>query len=507
MEADPIIPAIVPTHLSPHLRHQEEFPNDEGVTSPFHGSSGVASADRAHKSTISGGRNLNLNSGSAKTSADVERKLSHSSRASSSASNKRQESLDPAASEGEETPIGLRLLAEHSAKSPQSHLKTPSSNDDMNYIDMNMFQKSTAASPNRARSNSNSGAAARRPQDKKQAPVDLSSYKLPDNSIRNRSVEEDRRQLELEKEAFEKSKAKHNSQMIRETSMLDVDETIDTTQSSEQKFLSLEDVRGIFQDVKGSGILNCVGNEALQGVDDGDNHKNLSNVYEDSALLGRITSGIRDSLQILSPSANLSTKVDEIPMEIEIPNLPGDDQPDTIDSQISGLDGDHHPPPPPPAPRVQSTPPPPPPAEDFHQVYQHQREKPAVPAAAAHTPERSTHNPLQQMSPLERKVSKVIMKMQDEELARLEKERADIAALRNTTKAPETVIEGISFLRAKEKAREKLEAEAKQKAKREQEQKKKEPQEEKKEDVTSKMDNNLEASLLYLDSYETIPKH
>ena len=110
------------------------------------------------------------------------------------------------------------------------------------------------------------------------------------------------------------------------------------------------------------------------------------------------------------------------------------------------------------------------------------------------------------MSPLERKISKVIMKMQDEELARLEKERADIAALRNTTKAPETVIEGISFLRAKEKAREKLEAEAQQKAKREQEEKKKVPQEEKKEDTTSKMDNNLEASLMYLDSFETIPK-
>ena len=474
------------------------------MTSPFHGSSGVASAGRAHKSTISGGGNLNLNSGSGKTSADGERRLSHSSRASSSASNRRQESLDPAASEGEETPIGLRLLAEHSAKSPQNHLKTPSSNDDMNYIDMNMFQKSTTASPNRARSNSNSGAAARRAQDKKPAPVDLSSYKLPDNSIRNRSVEEDLRQLELEKEAFEKSKAKHNSQMIRETSMLDVDETIDTTQSSEQKFLSLEDVRGIFQDVKGSGILNCVGNEALQGVDDGDNNNNLPNVYEDSALLERITSGIRDSLQILSPSANLSTKVDEIPMEIEIPNLPGDDQPDTIDSQISGLEGDHHPPP---TPRVQSTPPPPPPSEDFHQVYQHQREKPAVPAVAAQTPERSTHNnPLQQMSPLERKVSKVIMKMQDEELARLEKERANIAALQHATKAPEKVIEGISFLRAKAQAREKLEAEAQQKAKREQEEKKKVPQEEKKEDTTSKMDNNLEASLMYLDSFETIPK-
>ncbi|CAJ1958148.1 unnamed protein product [Cylindrotheca closterium] len=481
MEADPIIPAMLPSRQLQHNRHyrseeEEEFPGDEGTSTLYKLNGGDG-----NKATINNSqpqRALKTSSGHASAANDPVRRLSNTSQGS-----RRQDSLNPA-SEGDDTPIGLRLLAGTGTgdDSPKPRHYAGSSHEDMNYIDIKSFQKNRTNSITRSQKSA-----------KKTTAVDLSAYNMPENTMRvnrssnnnnnnnNNNIEEERRQLAMEQEAFENSKAKHNAQM--EKSMLDVDETIDTTQSSDQKFLSLEDVKGIFQDVKESRILNCVGDEALHGIDDGGgaghnkNRKNQNGVYEENALLGRITSGLRDSLQMLSPAAAASTKKSgEIPMEIAIPMQHEDESggnQSAIDTQVSELEKLEeenagrrgHPP-------------------SFYSQhdYHHDQDEPApaakgpmMPPVAA-TPERAPESkqkdPLQQMSPLERKVSKVILKQMQAEDARLEKERAAIDALRKGTKAPENVVQGISFLRKKEQTRIQLEAaEAEAKAKKEKDEK------------------------------------
>mmetsp|Transcript_29610 Transcript_29610/g.71264 ORF Transcript_29610/g.71264 Transcript_29610/m.71264 type:complete len:633 (+) Transcript_29610:92-1990(+) len=474
MEVDPIIPAVPPSGQfgSSFKRHflsgeEEEFPGDEGMLTlqKLNGDGNKASLNNSEpqeaRRTLSGSKtegNLKRDSAAKDPSVGL-RRLSNTSHSS-----RRQGSSNPAESEGEDTPIGLMLLSDQNdiaADSPNQ----AGSNDDMNYIDIKSFQKNN---PKRI------GSTGSRNQKSKKT-AESSAYNLPENSIRNNrasNLEEKRLQLELEKEAFE------NSKLIHAQSMLDVDETIDTTQSSEQKFLSLEDVKGIFQDVKESRILNCVGDEALHGIDDGGPMGpaagNNDVVYEEQALLGRITSGLRDSLQMLAPA---NVKTDEIPMEIAIPtphegSSGSDGSQPCIDTQVSALekledDLEHT--------GGMGLSQPPAYLQEYQQAPAPAAAKTPVPSAAAAatpaaavTPERAApettntnakDHPLQQMSPFERKVSKVILKQMQDEEARLEKERSELNALRKKgINAPENVLEAISFLRKKEKTRIQLEA-------------------------------------------------
>jgi hypothetical protein len=153
------------------------------------------------------------------------------------------------------------------------------------------------------------------------APEPTYEYDPPDTKRMN--VEEKRRQLELEKEAFEKMK-RHHAELeleIQNQPTYDVDDTIDTTQSSERKFLTFEDVKGIIHE---SRILSCVSdNQAIEDIDDGDDL-----VLEEENILAKLKGSLKESLELLRQPK------DTMPTEISFSAEAGEQ----ISSQISFLD-------------------------------------------------------------------------------------------------------------------------------------------------------------------------
>jgi hypothetical protein len=153
------------------------------------------------------------------------------------------------------------------------------------------------------------------------APEPTYEYDPPDTKRMN--VEEKRLQLELEKEAFEKMK-RHHAELeleIQNQPTYDVDDTIDTTQSSERKFLTFEDVKGIIHE---SRILSCVSdNQAIEDIDDGDDL-----VLEEENILAKLKGSLKESLELLRQPK------DTMPTEISFSAEAGEQ----ISSQISFLD-------------------------------------------------------------------------------------------------------------------------------------------------------------------------
>eukprot|EP00980_Cylindrotheca_fusiformis_P028953 scaffold22680_cov107-Cylindrotheca_fusiformis.AAC.22 len=146
-----------------------------------------------------------------------------------------------------------------------------------------------------------------------------------------RSGDEKSRQLKQKKGAVQKMKRKHRQteQEIQNHQRDDVDDTLDTTQSSEQRFLTLEDVKGIIED---SRILSCVGDkQMLADVDGGegmDPKEEEGEEGEEDNLLVKLKGTLKESLELLtSPTSTL-------PSEISFSADAGEN----VKSQISFLD-------------------------------------------------------------------------------------------------------------------------------------------------------------------------
>lgn len=287
---------------------------------------------------------------------------------------------------------------------------------------------------------------------------------------RRSKVEEKRRQLELEKEAFEKMK-RNNAQQEKQKPLetmkrdnaqqekqnhaqrevetqseptYDVDDTIDTTQSSEQKFLTLEDVKGILQE---SRILSCVSDkQAIADIDDGDELA----LEEEESILAKLKGSLKESLELLTQPS------DTLPTEISFSPEAGEEissQMSFFDKQDEELIGD--------GPLLQPI------REEGNDqaAATADRQLPtteqeddfdleAMPVPPRREP---TAEELGRLTKLERKVSEVIRLQAEEETLKKEEERKRAEDQKREDN-------GIKYLRQKSQARQQLEAAARRKA-------------------------------------------